>query len=318
MKDQKISKVTEKIGRSEMRTAIKNSGYLMEQRIFPIMEEEGYYVETNPVYPDPFTDKAREYDFSAITAKKLFREDFDFLYTHLIGECVNNSQPIVFFTSETPIDFLFHEDIKCAGIPLYFPENSEDNSEVSFQDYFHLEKFHHYCHGIYSTQYCSFKLKSKKPEWMAWHDEEHHSVFNSLIEATRYTVKEFFSEWVPPEEDEEEPVNLNLFYPVLIIRDDLYECKQTKRQFSLRKKNHLQFRKSAISSKGRETYQVDVIVESYLPKFLSILDEEALSLKRRLARKKKLVREAVDRIVEKANKEKSQNKSKTYKDVLEF
>ena len=146
---------------------------------------------------------------------------------------------------------------------------------------------------------------------MAWHEEEHHSIFNSLVEATRHEVKDYFSNWVPPDKKEEEPVNLNLFYPVLIIRDDLYECKQVKGRFILRKKDHIQFRKSAISSKESETYHIDVIVESYLPKFLDILEEEALALKRRFGRKKRLVRQAIEYIVEKANKEKS-------KEVLEF
>lgn len=58
------------------------------------MEEAGYYVETNPVYPDTITGKAREYDFAAITAEKLFREDFNFLFTHMIGECINSIFPI--------------------------------------------------------------------------------------------------------------------------------------------------------------------------------------------------------------------------------
>ena len=224
----------EKITRAQMKEAIRRSGYLMEQRIFPLLENNGYYVETNPVYPDPTTGKSREYDFSAITAEKLYREDYDFLFTYIIGECVNNSQPIIFFKMESPIEFLFHQEIKCAGIPLYFAGEKEEDSELSFTDYFNVEKFHHYCQGSFSTQYCSFrKKKGKNDEWMAWHEDEHHGVFNALVEATKFNVTEYFSNWEPPAEDEEEPVNLNLFYPLLIFSGDLYECSQTNGKLTL-------------------------------------------------------------------------------------
>jgi len=83
----------------------------MEQRVFLVLEQHGYYVETNPVYADSVTGKSREYDFSAVSAKKLFRGDQDFVFAHLIGECMNNSQPLVFFRAESPIEFLFCEEI---------------------------------------------------------------------------------------------------------------------------------------------------------------------------------------------------------------
>jgi len=291
----------------------------MEQRVFRVIEEAGYYVETNPAFPDPSTGKSREFDFGAITASKLFREDFDFLFTNLIGECVNNTQPLVFFLAETPIDFTFHADIKCAGIPLYLPDPMYKDSEMSFQDFFHLDKFHHYCHGTYSTQYCSFRQKSgKSHEWMAWHDDEHHGVFNSLVEATKYNVDEYFTDWSPPKKDEEEAVNLNLFYPVLILHEDLYVCRQTEGRISLRKQNHIQFRKSVISGYERDTFQIDVIVESFVPKYLDLLERENEALVRRLRRKKKDVLEAIDYIVVKARRSMRQKKTKSYKEILEF
>lgn len=39
-----------KIKLPQMTNAINRSGYLMEHRIFPVIEKEGFYVETNPVY----------------------------------------------------------------------------------------------------------------------------------------------------------------------------------------------------------------------------------------------------------------------------
>lgn len=307
-----------KITHPQMADAIRRSGYLMEQRLFPVIENAGFYVETNPVYLDPLSGKSREYDFSAITGVKLYREDFDFLFTFLIGECLNNPQPIVFFTSKSPIDFLFHENIKCAGIPAHFPDDLGGEDEISLQDFFHLDKFHHYCHGTYSTQYCSFKQKSGKDEWLAWHDDEHQGLFNTLIEATKYEVRGIFSDWMPPSKDEEEPVNITLFYPVLVIHRDLFECTQRSGKPFLKKRNHIQFRKAVISGKHQETYQVDVIVESYLKQYLDIILKEQEQLKARFQRKKKIVRIAVDRIVSKAKAANRRNRMKDFRAILEL
>jgi len=307
-----------KITPTQMAEAVIRSGYLLEQRVFPIIEKAGFYVETNPALPDPVTGKSREYDFSALSAIKVYREDWDFLWIHLIGECVNNSLPIVFFSSEKITHFLFHEDLKCSGIPLKFPWREKEDEEISFQDFFHLDKFHHYCRGRYSTQYCSFQHKSGKLEWLAWHDDEHHSLFNTLVAATEYEMDDFFSSWELPEKDEEEALNLNLFYPLLIIKSDLYECKQKRGKPVFTRRKHIQFRKSVVSRQQQKTFHIDVITESYLKNYLDLLEEEHEELTTRLKRKKKEVRSAIDRIVSQARAAKRKEKRKDFRDILEF
>jgi hypothetical protein len=49
-----------KISKKEMTEAIKRSGYLLEQRIEPVLTEAGFYVQMNEGYLDPETGKARE------------------------------------------------------------------------------------------------------------------------------------------------------------------------------------------------------------------------------------------------------------------
>jgi len=303
---------------AQMAEAVIRSGYLLEQRVFPIIEKAGFYVETNPAFPDPVTGKSREYDFSALSAIKVYREDWDFLWIHLVGECVSNSQPIVFFASEEITQFLFHEELKLSGIPLKFPWREQQDKEISFNDFFHLDKFHHYCRGRYSTQYCSFQHKSGKSEWLACHDDEHHNLFNSLVAATEYEMDDFFSSWELPEKDEEEPLNLNLFYPVLVIKSDLYECKQKKSKPVFTSRNHIQFRKSVVSRQKQKTFHIDVITESYLKKYLDMLDKEHEELTTRLKRKKKEVRSTIDGIVSQARAARRKGKRKDFRDILEF
>ncbi|MFQ6115085.1 MAG: hypothetical protein ACE5NG_13560 [bacterium] len=46
------------ISNKQMKEAIQRSGYLLEQRVEPILSEEGYFVQTNPVFPDPESGKS--------------------------------------------------------------------------------------------------------------------------------------------------------------------------------------------------------------------------------------------------------------------
>lgn len=303
-----------------MKEAIKRSGYVMEQRVFPIIEQMGYYVETNPVYPDIITGKSREYDFSATTGIQVYKHTDDFLFIHLIGECINNILPIVFFSIESPINFLFHQEIKYAGIPLYLHDSKNQGEFISLNDFFEFEKFHHYCRGTYSTQYCSFKKKKtgKDEKWMAFHDEEHHGIFNSLIGATRYSVDEWFSGWGPTEDNNEEPINLNLFYPLLILGGELFECTQTKGRLFIKKRNHIQFRKSFISDGNNETFQIDIVIENYLKKYLDIVGEEITIIKNRFRRRRKNLYSAIRYIVTQAKEQKAADKIKSFREVLEF
>ncbi|HEX3037122.1 MAG TPA: hypothetical protein VHT73_18715 [Thermodesulfobacteriota bacterium] len=310
-------RVNTKISRAQMVDAITRSGYLLEQRVFPIIEDAGFYVETNPVFPDPATGKSREYDFSALSGIKVYRE-WNFLWVHLIGECVNNPQPIVFFSSEKTTNFMFHEDLKCSGIPLWFPARDSRDGEISFQEFLHLEKFHHYCKGSFSTQYCSFRQKSGKTEWLAWHDDEHHGLFDSLVAATEYEISEFFSSWDLPKKTEEEPLNINLFYPILIVKSDLYQCEQKKSKPLFTNIEHIQFRKSVISGKKARTFHIDVITEAYLSDYLQLLEDEHEKIRAILKRRKSDVRSAIEQIVTQARNAKAKNKRADFREILEF
>jgi hypothetical protein len=307
------------IEREAMREAIARSGYSMEQRVLPILENAEYYVDPNPVYPDPNTGKPREYDFSSIAAFKTFKEELDYLFVQLEGECVNNVQPVVFFVRDPTIEFLFAEDIKCSGIPLHFPYKKNPEDEMSLIDFFELERFHHYCKGVYSTQYCTFVQKSgKNKEWMACHPDELHSAFASLISATSHAVSRHYRNWSPPEETKSEPMNLTFFYPVMIFSGDLYACSQKSGKLHFSKCDHIQFRKPVPYVEHDETYQIDVIRESYLPSFLEIVGREHQTLVRKIRSKKREVRAAVASIVRKAKALKKEDTDPDYSEVLGF
>jgi hypothetical protein len=304
-----------RISNKLMRDAIQQSGYLLEQRVEPIIAESGYYVETNAVYQDPDTNKSREIDIRAIAGIKIHRKEESFIFPMLLCECENNSQPVVFFTKESPISFTYCEDLRVSGIPAKFWSKE---GFISLAEFTGMEKFQHYCKKEIATQYCTFQLKKDKTSWIALHNEEQHDTLNDLIKAVDYEVDEHFKGWALPEEGEEEWVNIQVYYPLLILQGDLRIAYLENGRLSLRKAKHVQFRKQLFSTHKNEveTYQIDVIVENYLPRYLEMIESEIEKIKRVLQRKKSLVFDSMEKIVEEARE--AEEKPESYRKYLEF
>ena len=298
-----------------MKDAIQRSGYLLEQRVEPILTEEGYFVQTNPVFPDPETGKSREIDMSALSAIRVYKEGYSFIFPNLLCECENNSQPIVFFTKESPISFLHHEEVKASGIPVKF---WQEDGYISLSEFTGMERFHHYCKGATATQYCTFQLKKDKSSWIAFHSEEQHDTFDSLIKALEYEIAKHFEDWVLPDKAEEEEVNIQIYYPLVILQGGLYSASLENNRLTLRKSKHVQFRKEFFLPRTNEveTYQIDVISEEYLRNYLKIINSEMGKIKKVFKHQRQKVSLSIEKIVEQAKRLK--RKPESYREYLEF
>lgn len=285
------------ISRDQMREALLRSGYLLESRVESVLREQWGYVETNVSYPDPKTNKSRELDVYAMSAVSAGPDEYDFLFGVLLAECVNNPQPVVMLTKEPLIPSIHHHDIKMAGLPVKIPSKERSSEWLSLADFLGMEKYHHYCRGLVATQFCSFlKKRGANDEWMATHDESHFEAFSKLCDATDYFLDRHFKSWSPAEK---EWVNVEVYYPLVIVQGDLLEARPTKRDVSLKKAQHIQFRRSVIRNAEQRDYRIDVVQEQYLGEYLDILDEEISKTARLLKRRKQIVRSAVDRIARK-------------------
>jgi hypothetical protein len=303
------------VSAEQMKEAINRSGYLLEQRVEQTLGKRGYYVETNPVFPDSDTGKSREFDIRALSATRIYKGGYNYVFPTLICECENNVQPIAFFVKESPISFLHHYDVKVSGIPVKIWQK---DGYVSFSDFTGMKEFHHYCKGRVATQYCTFQLKKDKSSWVALHDEEHHNTFNSLIKALDYEIGKHFDGWSPPSKLDEESVNIQIYYPLVILQGELFTAELKHKALDLSKAKHVQFRKELFSARISEveTYQVDVISEGYLTTYLKMVESEMERIKKILQRKKNQVRASIEKIVEEAGKKRK--KIKSYREYLEF
>ena len=309
--------------RTEIKDAILRSGYLLETRIEELLRKKWGFVEANSVYVDSITGKTRELDIYTLRADKAGPNDFDFLFTSLLIECVNNPYPLICFIKEPLMGLLQHYNVKIAGLPTKIlqaaipkkkkvesnkKEQKDEDPWQRLSDYLEMDKYHHYCMGKIATQYCSVapKKSGSKQEWLALHEGNHFDTFRKLCDATEYHIKKYYDDWTFI--DEKEKLNLTFYYPVLIIQGELLEATPKLRSVSLRKSKHIQFQFSDIIN-GRETiYHVDIIQEKHLKTYLEQIEKEIMQTVRLLRRRHKVVRVSMDKIIEQAKKEKTPGK----------
>lgn len=291
-----------KITSAEAKNALLRSGYLLENRIAEIFRKRGCYVEPNDIYPDTETGKAREYDIFAMTAQKAGPNDHDFLFPIFIVECVNNPQPIAFMTKEPQVGFLHHQEVKISGLPTKIEST---NGWIRLSQFLEIEQFHHYCSGRIATQYCSFqKKKGSQNEWMAFHDDIHFGALKTLCDVVEHKIETHFNNWIF-EADKKEDLNIQMYYPVLVTQGDLIEVEIKPRSIRTTKANHLQCRRSILKRGEQINYQIDVVTERFISRFIDLSEGEIAKTARLLHERHEKVREAIDFITDAALKAKS-------------
>jgi hypothetical protein len=286
---------------SEARDALLRSGYLLETRVHAQLRRRGYYVEANSVFLDRTTGISRELDIHGMRAYKAGPDRRDYLFVAPLIECVNNPEPLVLLTRIPEVPFLHHMQIQASGIPLKFPGQGAPITWKRFSDYLDTEKYHHYCRGRIATQFCSFQQKKQKPhDWMAWHDEAHFEAFRKLCYAIDYEIDEHFIRW---RFGKREYVNIILYYPIVVLQGSLIEARASTGDVRLHERPHLMFRRSEFISNKERTFQIDVVQERALGRFLSLIDREAERLAKGLGRRHHAVRGAIDAIIRGAKKQ---------------
>jgi hypothetical protein len=282
-----------------MRDALLRSGYLLESRVESQLREHWGYVEANATYLDPGTGQSREFDACATIAENAGPNEYDFLFGVLLLECINNPQPLVVLTKEPLVPSLHHEEVKIAGLPIKVPDKKRRNGWRRLSDFLGMKNYHHYCRGRVGTQFCSFVKKKggQVGEWTAKHEDAHYDSFRKLCDVADYHIDKHFKSWAF---GGKEHVNIELYYPIVVLQGELLDARETRRSVRLRSADHLQFRRS-VATKGWDTdYQIDVVRERFLPRYLKLIRAELLRTAWLLRRRHRVVRSAIEKIVEEA------------------
>lgn len=269
--------------RAELREALVRSGYLLESRVSARLESLKWSVEPNAAYGDPTTGASRELDARAVRAFSLSSRGVDEFHSTLLLECVNNPQSVVFVERRAQAGTSYTK-LRFGGQPLVVATRPSPTVTYrqSVGSFLNLVKFHHHVSSTFATQYCSFSLKrdGRDNQWLASHDGAHHQVFQGLCDAVDYYADHGvrlsgFAEF-------REFVQLYCLQPVLVLQGELLLARPSRRSVRLARAHHVQYRRTLARQLKQRTYVIDVVTEHYLPKFIEIVNREAIRMAGRL------------------------------------
>jgi len=292
-----------KISESEMRIAIERSGYLLEQRAKTTLERAGFGVEMNSSYSDPRTDVSREFDIWAVRSMQAIPGGLEHVAAVIIAECENNSQPVVFFESKFPDHLVrrFYEEVRCSGLPVKIWRSEKYQSLPS---YLGFSEFHHYSRGPFATQYCTFSRPKGNPpkgdppkEWIAQHTDEQHKSLDTIANALDASVDFHFAMIKPPDPNGGPIPSVRIYYPLLVLQGDMYLARQHRQGVKLRKVNHIQYRREICRDSRPIDYQIDVVRESHLARYLILVNKELARIAEFIAASAAEVRQSQTRII---------------------
>lgn len=281
-----------KITNEQIRDAVQRSGYLLEYRVEQVLGRHAYAVEANEAYPDPITGKSRELDISAISPEPITSDYRNTIWPRLLIECVNNPQPIGFFTKVAGAPTAHIYDIKFSGLPVKIKKGK---NWTKLSDFLDMESYHHYCKSRIATQYCSFTAKkgSSPVAWLAQHEEMHFDSFNKLCFALNHDMDEHYSH---AQLRGKETINVQIYYPILVVSGEIIEIMPTRKEIKLLVAHHVHYIQSYITRGKVQRYHIDVVTEKYLPRLLRLIDRETKKAVRLLRSRREAIQNSIDEI----------------------
>jgi len=206
--------------RESIVSALKESGYLMEQEVATQLETLGFSVWTNWAFRDVEEGKSRELDVRGV--KQLANNDSASLgaFVEVLIECKNNTNPYVFISRpkgtvdnrEAPYEF-------CFPIPEYEERKRIDakSSHVQYKKgFFHLgfDRIHHaFTDSRKVVQFCQLYRKNKS--WAVNHGGLYDAVFFPMAKAIKTRRKDITSlrgNWK----------YFWLLVPIVVLNGDIY------------------------------------------------------------------------------------------------
>ena len=121
---------------------------------------------------------------------------------------------------------------------------------------------------------------------------------SAVMMALEADVKEHYQAWIPKFEvlaahEEEESVNLQFYYALLVLQGDIYTASFRDGHLILDEAQHVQLIRDHFSSNRQNSYQIDVVKESFLRDYLDLIDREMKSIGLRLQRNRRKVADSM-------------------------
>lgn len=275
-----------KIKEEEIIESLNRSGYFLESRVLEVLSSDGYKNFPNQTYPDKITGKSREIDILSdgprITEHLTLNQSLQFEYQYkLLIECINNDQPVAFFKRPdrdpyTIFGKFFYSKVERELTEKYM--NTGNTPDFQFNSFTTESKKFHYNQLIKNTQYCSFsKKRGQKNEWMASHPDGLHDTLNKLVDYSEHK-NDGYEEWMKETSAWSKQVFTTLFYPVIILQNELIEVSENDGKVKIENKDHIIFDFNKYSD-TKNGFLIDIITESYLPEYLRKIESSVTELK---------------------------------------
>lgn len=267
-----------------IRKALSHSGFFLESRILETLDSKGYNSYSQHNYPDLKQERSRQisiYSEAPSLAYDLeLNQSLHINYQHrLIIESLNNDQPLVFMKKNKSYSESSFEKFYCSKIERTITEDSIiDGITPDFQ----LECFtgqnegFHYNNFIPNSQYCSFSENTDNNEKPI---TPQPTFVNHLLDKMSSFAKyesNRLQKWLKKFYKNSETRGI-LFFPVLIIQNELLEVTETNGKISLERKNHIVYEYKDHSN-SQKSMLIDIITESYLSKYLKIVHKSNQNL----------------------------------------
>ena len=292
------------LSEEHMKEAVLRSGYLLEGRVAAALRKAAYKAITNRAFVDIEGNKSREYDVFSYKRITVYKGGSFEIYPTIICECKNNPRPIAFIVDEGAQFEPVIDEVMVSGIPAQIRSGA---GFISVQEFLGARKSHHFCNPttVVSPKCCTFELKKDKSAWMANHSDDLYETFRTLSKALEFEINEDFDnmgQWFDAKEKQRTFMDLSFYYPLVVYQGEIFAAYISKDQHDVRleKRDHIQFNPEFFSFYENDviSYHFDVISESYLGRYLALIELEMDGFKKVLQSKKKTVVNSVKQIVQ--------------------
>ena len=289
----RISKITK-----EMEEAVLRSGYLLEQEVDNFLRKNGYL--TTPIYTfQKPNGEIREIDILGESPVLISKKgDFEFVSLKLLVE-VKNVSPVICFTRKPIVPIrCFVGDLQFSGMPKNIW--NKRNEGIDLLDFLNVEKFHHYYKKEkVSSQLCVISEKHKaqkdEPHYIASHRfggerNLYEELVSPLVDGIIYLKEEDEEEW--EFDPKKEPINLNFYYPVVVVTD-LFEYYIDAKNPHYKKVHQVNFlRMHKAQEISGELLRIDICDENGFKQLVGKINDEFEVIIKRIKNKRSLFRES--------------------------
>lgn len=261
----------------EIMSAIRDSGYLMEQEVATQLEQRSLHVRTNVAFEDPDEGKSREIDVVAI--KRVAHDDKSKLaaFVELLVECKNSANPFVFIARpknegdkhKRPEEFLFpyrYEMKKDLGGGRGLSREPPAFSHLGFDQVYSIHQT-----AWKAVQFC--RIDRKGSGWHANHGGLYDAIFYPMAKAIVARKKE-----VPRGSRPDDWHYFWFFFPLVVTSGELFLIDATAENPTPEPVEHVTFQRELKSGKLSGLFTLTFVQQQSLEAFLASVVDPVASL----------------------------------------